>query len=98
MSLKSQDFREELGVHHAADHLAAEAVVDGMTLQKGHCEAPQPTEIVAQRSLTRTTVVLAKVDVQDPVHRLAPLIDAYRLADTPAAVLTAENVDTSLIR
>lgn len=33
MSLQSQDFREELGVHQAAEHLAANAVVDGMTLQ-----------------------------------------------------------------
>ncbi|MCA1695303.1 MAG: beta-lactamase family protein, partial [Actinobacteria bacterium] len=35
MLLKTQDFRKELGVHHTAHHLAAEAVVDGMALQEG---------------------------------------------------------------
>jgi hypothetical protein len=39
MSLKSQDFREERRVHHTTDHLASEAVFDGMTLQQGHRKA-----------------------------------------------------------
>ena len=41
-SLKSQDFREEVCVQHAADHLAPDAVLDGVTLQQGHREASEP--------------------------------------------------------
>jgi PD-(D/E)XK nuclease superfamily len=41
-SLKSQDFREEAGVQHTADHLAPDAVLDGVTLQKTHREATEP--------------------------------------------------------
>src|SRR3982751_5383729 len=97
MSLKSQDFREELGIHHAAHHLAAEAVLDGMTLQKGHREAPEPTEIVAQRALARATVVLAEVHVQHPVHRLDAPMATNRLTETLAAEITAEDVEPRLV-
>lgn len=44
--LKSQDFREELRVHEAPDHLAPDAVLDGMALQQGDREPPQPTQVV----------------------------------------------------
>lgn len=40
MWLKRQDFRQEVRVHHAADHLAAKAILDGTTLEQGHREAP----------------------------------------------------------
>ena len=33
ISLKRKDFGEEGGVEHAADHFAAQAVLDGMTLE-----------------------------------------------------------------
>src|SRR6185437_12312561 len=33
ISLNCQDFREEVRVHHAPKHLAAEAVFDGMSLE-----------------------------------------------------------------
>src|SRR4051795_2292481 len=98
MSLKSQDFREELGVHQAADHLAPEAVVDGMTLQERHREAPQPTEIVAQRPLARAAVVLAEGHVQHPVHRLDAPMATNRLAEPLAAEITAEDVEPRLVR
>lgn len=39
ISLNSQYFREELGIHHAPNHLAAEAIFDGMTLQQSDREA-----------------------------------------------------------
>ena len=38
-SLEGKDFGEEVGVEHAADHLALEAVLDGVTLQQSHGEA-----------------------------------------------------------
>src|SRR6478736_3399848 len=98
MSLKSQDFREELGVHQAADHLAAKAVVDGMTLQERHREAPQPTEIVAKRPLARAAVVLTEGHVQHPVHRLDPPVPAHRLAEALAAEISAEDVEPRLVR
>src|SRR3954453_17033758 len=98
MSLKSEDFREELGVHHAPDHLAAEAVFDRMTLQKSHREPPQPAQIVAESPFPRAAVVLAKVHIQHPVHRLDPPVAADRLAETLAAEITAEDVEPRLVR
>src|SRR5674476_411986 len=97
-SLKSQDFRKEVGVHHAPDHLSPKAVLDGMTLEKCHRESPQPTEIVAQRSFANATVVLAKVHVQHPVHRLDPPMTPNRFAESLAAEITAHNVVASLVR
>ena len=41
-SLKGQDFREEVGIQHTADHLAPDAVLDGVTLQESHREASEP--------------------------------------------------------
>jgi hypothetical protein len=38
-SLKSVDFREEGSIQRTTDHLAAKAVVYGMTLQERHREA-----------------------------------------------------------
>src|SRR5262245_1757374 len=98
MSLKGQDFREELGVHQAAEHLAPEAVVDGMALQERHREAPQPAEIVAQRSLPRAAVVLAEGHVQYPVHRLDAPMATNRLAEPLAAEIPAEDVEPRLVR
>src|SRR5262245_12740221 len=98
MSLNSQDFREELRVHQAADHLAAEAVVDGMALQEAHREAPQPAQIIAQRALARAAVVLAEVHVQHPVHRLDAPMTADRLAESLTAEIAAEDVVPRLVR
>src|SRR5512143_1505070 len=98
MSLESQDFCEELGVHHATDHLASETIVHRMTLEKGHREAPQPAEIVAQGALPGAAVVLAEVHVQDPVHRLDAPVAADRLAEPLAAEITAEDVEPRLVR
>jgi FkbM family methyltransferase len=39
ISLNSQHFREEVCVHHAANHLSTKAVFDGMSFEKAHCEA-----------------------------------------------------------
>jgi ABC-type transport system involved in multi-copper enzyme maturation permease subunit len=39
ISLNSKHFREELSIHHAPNHLAAEAIFHGMTLQQSHREA-----------------------------------------------------------
>jgi len=47
ISLNCKDFREEVRVHHAPKHLAAEAVFDGMALEKAHGESSQPAQIVA---------------------------------------------------
>ena len=41
--MHSQHFRQKLRVHHAPNHFATEAILDGMTLQKAHREASQPT-------------------------------------------------------
>src|SRR5674476_220046 len=97
-SLKSQDFRKEVGVHHAPDHLSPKAVLDGMTLEKCHCKSPQPTEIVAQRSLASATVVLAKIHVQHPVHRLDSPMTANRFAEPLAAEIAAQNVVPCFVR
>src|SRR3954468_21722744 len=78
MSLESQDFREERRVHHATDHLAAKAVFDRVTLEQGHGEAPQPTEIVAQGTFASAALILAEVHVQHPVHRLDAPMTAHR--------------------
>ena len=37
--LNCQDFREEVRVHHTANHLSTKAVFDGMSFEKAHCEA-----------------------------------------------------------
>src|SRR4051812_20655017 len=71
MSLKSQDFREELRVHQAANHLATKAVVDGMTLQLVHLEVPRPAEVNAQLSLAGAAVVLT--DQEGPLPPPEPL-------------------------
>jgi hypothetical protein len=39
-SLEGEDFHEEVGVHPAAEHLAAQAALDGVALQGCHREAP----------------------------------------------------------
>src|SRR5262245_51638746 len=98
MTLKSQDFREKLRVHQAPDHLAAKAVVDGMTLQERHREAPEPAEIVAQCPLARAAVVLAEGHVQHPVHRLDAPMTTNRFAEALAAEITAEDVVPRLVR
>ncbi len=41
--MHSQYFRQELCVHHAPNHFATEAILDGMTLEKAHRETSQPT-------------------------------------------------------
>src|SRR3954470_5448971 len=97
MLLKSQDFREEVRVHHAPHHLTAEAVLDRMTLQERHCEAPQPTQVIAERALAGAAVVLAEGHVEHPVHRLDPPVTAYRLAEALAAEISAENVIPRLV-
>src|SRR5574339_585744 len=97
MSLRCQDFRQERRVHQATDHLAAEAVFDRMTLEKGDREASQPAKIVAQCALAGATVVLAEVHVQHPVHRLDAPMTAHRLAETLAAEIPAENVVPRLV-
>lgn len=38
-SSKGEDFGEEVRVHQAAEHLAAQAVVEGMALQESDSEA-----------------------------------------------------------
>jgi hypothetical protein len=43
ISMQGQDFREEVGIQHATDHLSAEAVFDRVTLQKRDGKASQPT-------------------------------------------------------
>src|SRR4051794_5363894 len=88
-SLKRQDFREELRVHHAPGHLAAKAILDRVTLQEGHREAPQPAQIVAQSAFSYAAVILAEVHVQHPVHRLDAPMAADGLAETFAAEVTA---------
>src|SRR3954454_16159679 len=97
MSLESQDFREERRVHHATDHLAAKAVFDRVTLEQGHGEAPQPTEIVAQGTFASAALILAEVHVQHPVHRLDAPMTAHRLAEALAAEITAEYVVPRLV-
>ena len=72
--------------------------LDGMTLQQGHGEASQPAQIVAQRSFAGAAVVLAKVHIQHPVHRLDAPVTADRLAESLAAEITAENVVPRLVR
>ena len=37
--LNCQDFREEVRVHHTANHLSTKAVFDGMSFEKAHREA-----------------------------------------------------------
>ena len=96
--MNRQHFGKELRVHHAPNHLAAEAVLDGMTLEQRHREASQPAQIVAKRSFTCAAVVLAKVHIQHPVHRLDAPMTANRLAESLAAEVTAENVVSRLIR
>src|SRR3990172_2000492 len=91
-SFQRQDFGEELCVQHTTDHLAAKAILDGMALEKSHREAPQPAEIVAQRSFARAAVVFAKVHVEHPVQRLNAPVTANRLAESLAAKIAAENV------
>ena len=76
---------------------AAEAVLDGMTLQKRHREASQPTQVVAQCALAGAAVVLAEVHVQHPVHRLDAPVAAHRFAEPLAAEITAENVVPRLV-
>src|SRR5262249_11516466 len=97
MLLESHDFPEAGRVHHAPHHLAAEAVPDRMTLQKRHREAPQPTQVVAQRALAGAAVVLAEGHIQHPVHRLDPPVTAHRLAEALAAEVSAENVIPRLV-
>src|SRR5271166_1072018 len=98
ISLNRQDFRKELRVHHAPNHLAAEAVFDRMALEKRHCEASQPAQIVAECSFTCAAVVLAKIDIQHPVHRLDAPMTANCLTKSLAAEVTAENVVSRLVR
>ena len=69
-----------------------------MALQKAHGEASQPAQIVAKRSLACAAVVLAKVHIQYPVHRLDAPVTADRLAESLAAEITAENVVPRLVR
>src|SRR4051812_18785663 len=69
-SLKSQDFGEEVRIHQAADHFAPDTILDGVTLEQRHREAAQPAQVVPQRALPGAAVILAEVDVQDPVQRL----------------------------
>ena len=54
--------------------LAAKAVLEGMGLENADGEAPQPTQIVAQRTLAGAAFVLAKRHILHPRHRLdAPM-------------------------
>src|SRR5262245_66065614 len=71
-SMKSQDFREEVGVHHTPEHLAPEAVLDGVSLQECDREASEPAEVIGQSPLARAAVVLPEGHVQHPVQRLDP--------------------------
>ena len=93
ISLNGQDFREEVRVHHAPIHLAAEAVLDGMALEEAHSEAPQPAQIVAKRSLACAAVVFAKVHIQNPVHRLDGPMTTDRLTESLAAEIV-HGIDT----
>jgi transposase len=97
MLLKSQDFREEARVHQAPHHLAAEAVLDRMTLQERHGEAPQPTQVVAKSPLAGAAVILPEVHVEHPMHRLDGPMAPYRLAEALAAEITAEDVVPRLV-
>ena len=69
-----------------------------MTLQKRHREASQPTQIVAKCSFSCAAVVLAKLHIQHPVHRLDAPMAANRLAESLAAEVTAENIVPRFVR
>ena len=69
-----------------------------MSLEKADGEPPQPAQIVAERSLSRPAVVLAKVHIQHPVHRLDAPMTADRLTESFATEITAENVVPRLVR
>src|SRR5438445_615028 len=97
MWLKSKDFRQEVRVHHAAEHLSTKAVLDGMTLEQRHREASQPTEIVAECSLSRPALILAKGYVQHPVHRLDAPMAPDRFAESLATEVTAKDVVSRLV-
>src|SRR5437870_2952178 len=84
-SLKSQDFREEIGVEHTAHHLAFETVLDGVTLQQSHREPSQPTQIVPQGPLPRPAIVFSEGHIEYPVHRLDPPVSTHRFPEPLAA-------------
>jgi len=80
-----QDFGEEVGVPAGDLHFSAEAFFHRVVLQSRDGEASQPAQVVAQRPFARAAIILAKVDVQHPMHGL----DAPMAADRFAKAFTA---------
>ena len=58
----------------------------------------KPTQVVAQSPLSRPAVVLAKVHIQHPVHRLDPPVASHRLRETLAAQIATAQIKTHLVR
>ena len=67
-----KDFGQEVGIHQAADHLAALTVFDRMPFESSDCEAAEPTEIVTEGPLAGAAVVLPKVDIQNSMPGFDP--------------------------
>ena len=69
-----------------------------MALQKRHCEASQPAQIIAKCSFACAAIVLTKINIQHPVHRLDAPMTANRFAESLAAEVSAENVVSRFVR
>jgi len=73
------DFGQEVGIHHAADHLAALTVFYRLPFESSDCEAAEPAEIVTERPFAGASVVLPKVDILNPMHGFDPPVATGRL-------------------
>src|SRR5260370_721894 len=69
-----------------------------MTLQERHSEPPQPAQVVPQGSLASAVLILAKVHVQHPVHRLDAPVPAHRFTKPLAAEVATAEIITHLVR
>ena len=63
-----------------------------MLLQHRNGEALEPTQIVGQCPFPRATLVLTKIDIEDPVHGLDAPMPANRLAESFPAEVFARDV------
>src|SRR5438552_11376432 len=69
-----------------------------MTLEEGDRKTSQPAQIVGQGSFAGAAVVLTKVHVQHPVHRLDAPVVADRFGKPFAAEITSADVVTHFVR
>ena len=63
-----------------------------MALQQGDGEASQPTEVVTECSFSCATVVLAKIDIEHPMHGLDAPMSAHRFAESFSAEIATQDV------